>query len=180
MLGYHHLGFQVQVLNTGKDDAGNERRLQGMAINDAGSRNVFVHHAHDEHADAGKQDPGHQGFQALEKQQLAGEDEVQHVGVDHGAGEEDDDHERRQDGDADDNADHLEETVLPIHLPHIVEDLPDGNHQRQHNPHEGGHGDKAEETALGRFHNVVGGPQERLGNVLLSQVNLQDLGELLP
>ena len=65
MLGHHHLRFQIQVLDTGKDDARDEGRLESILDTYLGARNVFVHDSQDKDGGPGEGNPGKQGFQML-------------------------------------------------------------------------------------------------------------------
>ena len=74
LLGDHHLCFQVQVLYSGEGDTRNDGGFQGMPVVHLGSGNVFIHRAHDKHADTCEGKPRQQGLESVEELEFAGED----------------------------------------------------------------------------------------------------------
>ena len=143
-----------------------------------GTGNIFVHDIEDQHAHSGVDQPCQETADMLREIELFREQPRKDVRVQHRTGEKEHHHKRGQDGDADDDAPCLEQIAVSLYLPDIVEHLAYGEHQRQHNPDEGGHGDEAEESGFGGVDDIVGRPQQRLDNAFFAQIGIQDIGEL--
>ena len=180
LLGHHHLRFQIQVLHHRKGDTRYQGRFECIRIPHLGTWYILVHEADNHHGNTGEREPGQEAPEAFGKLKLAGEHQVQDVGIHHGTGEEQDYYKRRQHGNAQHDANHGPEIRFLLDFPDVVEHPPHRNHQIDHYPDEGEHGDEAEKAALCSVHNVVGRLEEDVGDALLPKIGNDDLRKTVP